>query len=509
MANIKFGTDGWRAIIGEDFVSENVEIVTNAIGKYVADEFGLEKKILVGYDPRNKAKAFATQCADLLACAGFEVFLSDAVLPTPVLAYGAKIMNACAIMFTASHNPPEYLGMKFIPDYAGPATSEITDKIVANLGKRSKPMGTGVVHMFDFKPKYFEHMKELIDFDAIKKGTDAGIKIIFDGLYCATIGYFDKFLDEFSIPYEAFHMQYDPNFGGGMPEPKPKYLKELIERVKEYRKEERGKREEETEVGQAGVNVSDSKNFSAPQLLTSSPKDFSSFTVHRSLGAVGMANDGDGDRFGVINENGEYVSPNEIIAILLMYMKNNKNMQGCLVKTVGASLLLDKVAQKLGVEVVETAVGFKHVGEAMREFNPIIGGEESGGLSIQCHIPEKDGILANLLILEAMSVKEKSLVELQQELYDFAGAKFYNELVNLKLETCEQVKRALVHAKNLHEVDGFKVIKTDLKDGVKLYLEDNASWILVRPSGTEPLLRIYFESDSLEKIEKLKNAINF
>lgn len=459
MANIKFGTDGWRAIIGEDFNSENVEIVTNAIGKYVAEESGLEKKVLVGYDPRNKAKAFATQCSELLACTGFEVFLSDSVLPTPVLAYGAKVMNACAIMFTASHNPPEYLGMKFIPDYAGPATSEITDAIVANLGKRSKPMGTGVVHMFDFKPKYFEHMKELIDFDAIKKGAENGIKIIFDGLYCATIGYFDKLLDEFSIPYESFHMQYDPNFGGGMPEPKPKYLKELIEKVK------------------------------------------------NSVNAVGMANDGDGDRFGVINENGEYVSPNEIIAILLMYLKNNKKMQGCLVKTVGASLLLDKVAQKLGVEVVETAVGFKYVGEAMREFNPIIGGEESGGLSIQSHIPEKDGILANLLILEAMSVKGKSLVELQQELYDFAGAKFYNELVNLKLETCEQVKRALVHAKNLQEVAGLKVIKTDLKDGVKLYLEDNSSWILVRPSGTEPLLRIYFESDSLEKIEKLKDFI--
>lgn len=519
MANIKFGTDGWRAIIGEDFISENVETVTNAIGKYVADEFGLEKKILVGYDPRNMAKAFATQCADLLACAGFEVFLSDGVLPTPVLAYGAKIMNACAIMFTASHNPPEYLGIKFIPDYAGPATNEITDKIVANLSKRSKPMGTGVVHMFDFKPKYFEHLKELINFEAIKKGTNNGIKIIFDGLYCATIGYFDKFLEEFSIPYEAIHMQHDPNFGGGMPEPKPKYLKELIEKVKNSKQmendtalvEERNLEMchcEERGTSDAAIQEKNIFNESSPShLLSSSPKDLSPFTVHRSLGAVGMANDGDGDRFGVINENGEYVSPNEIIAILLMYLKNNKKMQGCLVKTVGASLLLDKVAQKLNVEVVETAVGFKHVGEAMREFNPIIGGEESGGLSIQCHIPEKDGILANLLILEAMSVKGKSLVELQQELYDFAGAKFYNELVNLKLETCEQVKRALVHAKNLHEVDGLKVIKTDLKDGVKLYLEDNSSWILVRPSGTEPLLRIYFESDSLEKIEKLKEEI--
>lgn len=460
MASIKFGTDGWRAIIGEDFVSENVEIVTNAIGKYVADEFGLEKKILVGYDPRNKAKAFASQCADLLACAGFEVFLSDSVLPTPVLACGAKFLNACAIMFTASHNPPEYLGMKFIPDYAGPATNEITDTIVSNLGKRPKPMGTGVVHMFDFKPKYFEHLKKLIDFKAIKKGTDNGIKIIFDGLYCATIGYFDKFLDEFSIPYEAFNMQYDPNFGGGMPEPKPKYLKELIEKVK------------------------------------------------ISTNAVGMANDGDGDRFGVINENGEYVSPNEIIAILLIYLRKYKKLDGHLIKTVGASLLLDKVAEKLGVDVIETPVGFKYVGEAMRRYTAIVGGEESGGLSIQCHIPEKDGILANLLILEAMSVKEKSLVELQQELYEFAGAKFYNELVNLKLETQEQVKTALEKAKNMSEVNGFKVIKTDLKDGVKLYLEDNSSWILVRPSGTEPLLRIYLESDSLEKIEKLKAKIN-
>lgn len=459
MASIKFGTDGWRAIIGEDFVSENVEIVTNAIGKYVADEFGLEKKILVGYDPRNKAKAFATQCADLLACAGFEVFLSDGVLPTPVLAYGAKIMDACAIMFTASHNPPEYLGMKFIPDYAGPATSEITDSIVANLGKRSKPQGTGVVHVFDFTPKYFEHLKELIDFVAIKKGTDNGIKIIFDGLYCATIGYFDKFLDEFSIPYQSLHMSHDPNFGGGMPEPKPKYLTELIEKV------------------------------------------------NATKNAVGMANDGDGDRFGVINENGEYVSPNEIIAILLIYLRKYKKLDGHLIKTVGASLLLDKVAEKLGVDVIETPVGFKYVGEAMRRYTAIVGGEESGGLSIQCHIPEKDGILANLLILEAMSVKEKSLVELQQELYEFAGAKFYNELVNLKLETQEQVKTALEKAKNMSEVNGLKVIKTDLKDGVKLYLEDNSSWILVRPSGTEPLLRIYLESDSLEKIEELKSLV--
>jgi len=458
MANIKFGTDGWRAIIGKDFTKENVETVTNAIGKYVSDNFSTEKKIIIGYDPRNMAREFAQQSANLLADVGFKVLLSDKVVPTPVLAYNAQLLNACAIMFTASHNPPEYLGMKFIPDYAGPATSEITDEIVDNLGQTTEITRNnlpifGAIEETDFSPAYFEHLKTLIDFEKIKT---LKTNIIFDGLYSASIGYFDKFLDEFGIEYKSIHMDHDPNFGGGMPEPKPKYLKELIEKVK------------------AETN------------------------------SVGLANDGDGDRFGIINEEGVWVSPNEIISILLLYLKDNKNMQGPLVKTVGASLLLDKVAEKIGVEVVETAVGFKHVGEAMRMFDPIIGGEESGGLSIQGHIPEKDGILANLLILEAMAAKNKSLVELQKELYELAGAKFFNELVNLKLENQDQIKVAIEKTKNLKEVNGLKIIKTDLKDGVKLYLEDTTSWILVRASGTEPLLRIYIESDSLEKIAQFK-----
>ncbi|MFA7659171.1 MAG: hypothetical protein WCY19_07040 [Candidatus Gastranaerophilaceae bacterium] len=454
MANIKFGTDGWRAIVGEDFNSQNVEIVTNAIGKYVFEKFGVDKKILIGFDPRNRAKEFAEFSAEILAKSGFNVFLSGKVVPTPVLAYNAQLHNACAIMFTASHNPPKYLGMKFIPDYAGPATNEITDEIVDNLGQKA-PNALGLIKEYDFEPEYFEHLKTLINFKVIK---NLKTTIIFDGLYSATIGYFDKFLDEFSIPYQSLHMEHDPNFGGGMPEPKPKYLKELIEKVK------------------AEGN------------------------------SVGLANDGDGDRFGIINENGEYVSPNEIIAILLLYLKNNRKMRGPLVKTVGASSLLDMVAEKIGVDVVETAVGFKHVGEAMRMFDPIIGGEESGGLSIQGHIPEKDGILANLLVLEAMGGKYKSLVELQEEIHQLAGANFFNELVNLKLENQEQIKFSLEKAKNIKKVGEFKVIKTDTKDGVKLYLSDNLSWILIRPSGTEPLLRIYFESGSLKKLEEIKHS---
>lgn len=456
MDSIKFGTDGWRAVVGKDFNSENVERVTKAIGKYVFDNFGLHKQIIIGFDPRNKAEEFALQTANQLAGYGFNILLSDKVLPTPVLAYSAKHLNACAVMFTASHNPPEYLGIKFIPDYAGPATSQITDELMINLYMPFHEVGKGTVQRYNFKPDYFKHIEKIIDFEKIKK---LDKNIIFDGLYAASISYFDKLLDIHGIKYESLHMFHDVNFGGGMPEPKPKYLKELIEKVKQ------------------------------------------------TPNSVGFANDGDSDRFGVINENGEYVSPNEIIAILLIHLIKNKGFKGSLVKTVGASSLLNEVAEKLNVEVIETAVGFKHVGEAMRKYNPIIGGEESGGLSIQGHIPEKDGILANLLILEVMAFENKSLVELQRSLYDFVGCKFYNDRIDKRLENFDEISKILEEYKNKNSVGDFKVKDINTKDGVKLYFDDGKSWMLVRPSGTEPLLRIYFESDSLEKLNELKKTI--
>ena len=456
MANIKFGTDGWRAVVGKDFNAENVETVIKAIGKYVYEKFGAEKKILIGYDPRNKAGEFSKQAAEILSGLGFEVLYSDKIIQTPVLGFNAKFLDACAVMFTASHNQPEYLGIKFIPDYAGPATSDITDELVANLGESTNKFGNGKIIEYNFSPAYFEHIKSLIDFTAIRKLKS---KIIFDGLYAASIGYFDEILKEENIPFEAIHMYHDVNFGGGMPEPKPKYLQELIAKVKEYDN------------------------------------------------AVGFANDGDSDRFGVINEKGEYVSPNEIIAILLIHLKTRKNFKGGLVKTVGASLLLNKTAEKLGVDIIETAVGFKHVGDAMRKFNPIIGGEESGGLSIQGHIPEKDGILANLLILEAMAYADKPLFEMQKDLYDFVGCHFYNDRIDKHLDNTGEIKPVLDEFRSKKTVGDFIVKSMDTKDGVKLYFDDDTSWILVRPSGTEPLLRIYFESDSLEKIEKLKSYL--
>ena len=457
MTEIKFGTDGWRAVTGKEFNEENVAVVTNAVAKYVYDTFGINKKIIIGYDPRNMADVFSKQSADILADLGFDVLYSDKIVPTPVLAYNAKHLNACALMFTASHNPPEYLGIKFIPDYAGPATSDITDKLTQNLGKSISKQKEGSFTLYNFQPDYEKQLENLIDYEKIRdlKNTN----IIFDGFYSASIGYFDNILNKHGIKFETMNMLHDTNFGGGMPDPKPKYLGDLITKIK------------------------------------SEPN------------SIGLANDGDADRFGVINENGEYVSPNEIISILLIHLIKNKGLKGSLVKTVGASFLLDKVAEKLGVEVIETAVGFKHVGEAMRKYNPVIGGEESGGLSIQGHIPEKDGLLANSLVLEAMAYENKSLVELQKDLYDFVGCKYYNDRVDKKLENMDEVKPILEKFKTKTSIGNYQIIKTDLKDGVKMYLNDNNSWILVRPSGTEPLLRIYFESDSTEKIEELKNYI--
>lgn len=462
MGKIKFGTDGWRAIVGEDFTENNVKLVTKSIAKYVFEKYGIEKKIIIGYDPRNMADTYSKLSAEIFSQYGFNVEYSSRVVPTPVLAYCAKKENACAVMFTASHNPPKYLGMKFIPDYAGPATSDITNALEDEISQIEK--GLWSVEKFaepknykltDFSSEYYKHIESLIDFDSIK---NSKIKIIFDGLYSASIGYFDTLLKKHDIEFLSINMHHDPNFGGGMPEPKPKYMADLIEKIKE------------------------------------------------TNGYVGFANDGDADRFGVINENGEYVTPNEIIALLLKHLKENKKMSGCLVKTVGASLMLDKTADRLNVPVIETAVGFKHVGQAMRDNDCLIGGEESGGLSIKEHIPEKDGLLANLLVLEAMAYYKKSLTELQSELKDFVGSEFVNERVDFKLNNRDEITTVINKIDNIKTAGGYNLTKTDKKDGIKIYLGDN-SWVLARSSGTEPLMRIYFESDTHQHLNNIKNDI--
>lgn len=454
MANIKFGTDGWRAIVGKDFNDKNVELVINAIAKYIFDNYGIKKTVIIGYDTRNMADYYADKAANIFAKLGFKVYISEKFVPTPVIAYYAKRLNASAVMFTASHNPPEYLGIKYIPDYAGPATSDITGQIVLNIGKSIEKQTEGSVSRKMFFQDYYEHIDELIDFNIIRKMNK---NIIFDALYSASNGYFDRILDVESINYTILHNTRDVNFGGGLPEPKPKYLKELIDKVQKYDN------------------------------------------------AIGLSNDGDADRYGVINELGEYVTPNEIMGMLLIHLVKNKKFAGQYVKTVAGSQIHDILAMKLGLGLLETPVGFKYVGQAMRENDIIIAGEESGGLSIKGHIPEKDGLLANFLVLEMIAKAQKPLYELQKELHNFIGESFINDRIDIKLKNNAQIKNIIEKFSSdmvLHEILGVK--KIGRKDGVKLYLSDQKSWILIRPSGTEPLLRIYIETNTQEKLEQIE-----
>ena len=453
MTNIKFGTDGWRAILDEDFTFENTDKVINGIATYIYNESEFSKTIIIGYDPRNKADEFAFYIGEKLSSYGFNVEVSKKIVATPVLAYSALKKNAYAIMLTASHNPPEYLGIKFIPPYGGPAEDSMVKVIVDNLENEFKNMGTRKeLKNVSFEEDYIEHIKTLINFEKL-----SNIKINYDGHHGAAAKLFQHILEEYKIEANYQNMERDINFGGKMPDPKEKYLPEL--------------------------------------------KD-----LCIKNGRIGLSNDGDGDRFGVFDEKGNFVSANDIIAMLLNHLVENKNFTGKLAKTVGSSAMLDIFAKENSVEVIETPVGFKWLGETMRKNDIIIAGEESGGLSIKGHIPEKDGIIANLLIMEMMAYKNKSLYELHQEFLNGFDRKFINDRIDLKLDSKDEQEKIIDKFKTYNTIGSYKINKTNTMDGLKLYLEDG-SWILIRKSGTEPLLRIYFESDKEEKMKELAENI--
>ena len=359
-------------------------------------------------------------------------------------------------MFTASHNPPEYLGIKFIPNYGGPATNEITKEIENIIESKHhkfeklNPTVEGSVIKKDFSIDYFEILEDLIDFDAIKSNPP---KIIYDALFSASFGYFDEILKRNNIDFEIYNNKYDPNFGGFLPEPKPNFMQ------------------------------------------------------NKKDGFITFANDGDADRYGVIDEKGDYVSPNIVLSMLLKYLKETKNYDGYMVKTVGVSQLVDVVAEKLNVKVIETPVGFKYLGEAMRMNKTILAGEDSGGLSTGDYISEKDGIYANLLILEMVSKLNKPLYRLKEEILEFAGVHFVQDGVDVKLSDDRKKEEIINEIKFLENFANQKITKKSEIDGVKLYLEDEKTKILIRKSGTEPLLRFYIETDSNSKLNSIKEFI--
>ncbi|MBQ9245007.1 phosphoglucomutase/phosphomannomutase family protein [bacterium] len=455
MTGIKFGTDGWRAILDKDFTYENVDKVISGIATYIFNDSKYERKILIGYDPRNKADEFASYIAKKLAGYGFNIEISKNIVATPVLAYSALNEKAYAIMLTASHNPPEYLGIKFIPYYGGPAEDYMVEKIVNNLDKDFSPVRTnGTIEETSFEENYIKHIYKLID---IKRIHSSGIEINYDGHHGAAAKLFKRILDENKIKNICQNMKRDINFGGSMPDPKEKYLPEL------------------------------------KKLCTEN-------------GNIGLSNDGDGDRFGVFDENGIFISANDIISMLLKHLLINKKLTGEIAKTVGASAMLDLYAKKYNIEVIETPVGFKWLGAAMRKENVIIAGEESGGLSIKGHIPEKDGIIANLLIMEMIAYTGKKLFEIHEEFLKELNRKFINERVDIKLDSKEEQDKIIDKFKTYNKIGNYNIVKTNSIDGYKMYL-DEGSTILIRKSGTEPLLRIYFETDSDKKISELKTII--
>lgn len=448
---IKFGTDGFRGIIAREFTFETVERIIKAIVLYLRNLNDTKKTIIVGYDPRFMAKDFAKFCADLLKKYGFSVILSSKVVPTPIVAYQAKYYpdSIGAIMLTASHNPKEYQGIKFIPNYAGPATKEITDEILKYLDCDVEEIEDGKISIEPLEENYFKHLEKIIDFDVIKNNQP---KIIFDGLFSSSIGYFDKILDNHGIKYDACNMYHSSDFGGGLPEPKPKFMK------------------------------------------------------FKQKGYVTFANDGDADRYGVIDEEGNYISPNIVMAILLKYLCS-KNKTGCMIKTVGVSNIIDVVAKKLEIKTITTPVGFKWLSEAMRKNETILAGEDSGGLSSKEHIPEKDGLYANLLILEMMASENKTLNQITKEIKEFANCEFYTDRVDVELKEDLAADEIIDNFLKMTSISNFEVKERLELDGLKLFLDNKLTSLLIRKSGTEPLLRFYIESDSIEKLEKLKDFV--
>jgi phosphomannomutase len=454
---ITFGTDGWRGIIADDFTFANVCKVTRAIARYLETTYSRDRPVLIGYDTRFLADQFAQTAAAVLVELGWAVQLTERPCPTPAIAYQAcHMQSAGALMFTASHNPATYCGIKYIPDYAGPATPAITDAIVANLAAASDALpchpSTVAIGHFDPKPAYLAFIYTLLDVERLRR---AGLQVKYDALYSTSYGYLDTALVHCGCTITASHTQRDVLFGGGMPDPKGPQLQDLVA------------------------------------------------LVQRDQADVGLATDGDSDRFGIVDEQGQILAPNDVLLLLARHLVQNKGQRGAIVRTVATTHLLDNLAAHYGLELHETAVGFKHIGEKMRQIPVLIGGEESGGISVLGHIPEKDGILAGLLVAEVIAYEGKPLSQLVQAVVTEFGGPLYNHRLDLNLSNRHQA--ALLATFTHHpptQIAGIGVKAIGNQDGIKLYLEDG-SWVLLRPSGTEPLMRIYLETNSPAKVKQI------
>ncbi len=466
-AQIKFGTSGWRAVMAEEFTFANVHRVVHGIARYVSSQKsnGAKVKVIVGRDPRFLGETFCAMAADTLSSYGITPLVIAEPAPTPAISYAVIQSKADgAINFTASHNPPEYNGIKFSTPDGAPAVPEVTlaiEREIAAFDANPKanprtPRATKAESQsqsIDPRRMYLSRLREIVDLDVIRK---AGVKIAFDPMWGAARGYSDAFLREAGVTVATVHDTRDVLFGGHAPEPDDHRLDDLRCKM-------------------------------------------------RAMGAgIGIATDGDADRFGIVDEDGTFLQPNYIIALLFDYLVETRGWRNGVGKSVATTNLIDALAEKHKIELYETPVGFKYIGELIKQDKILIGGEESAGLSIRKHIPEKDGVLAGLLCCEMVARRGAALGKQLGDLFAKVGS-FYPLRENFRLTP--EVKQKLTEKlrANPSEFYGIKVAHAVRTDGLKLVLADG-SWVCYRLSGTEPMVRVYSEARSREDLAKLSAA---
>ncbi len=456
---IVFGTDGWRGVIARDFTFDNLQLVALATAKFVKKNFKESPSVVLGYDTRFLSKEFAHEAARILAWQGITVHLTEDITSTPQVSFNTKQKDASiGVILTASHNPAIYNGYKLKANFGGPATPEQ----IAQLEKElklivKKPpifkhntldyyIKTQKIRMFDAKEPYLRYIRKKLKINSIK---DSKLKVLFDLMYGAGINTVKELLPD----ADEIHSIHNPGFGElEHPEPIAENLQFAIEQVKARKYD------------------------------------------------IALALDGDADRLGCIDHEGNFVDSHRIFMIFMKYLYEKKNKRGSVAKTVSLTSMVDKYCEKKKIEMFETPVGFKYIAKLMNEHEILIGGEESGGLSTILHIPERDGLFNGLLLLEIMAAENKSLKQLNDELdKEFGIHRFQRRDVRVTQAQKEKILAAC--AKNPKKLGKYPVLSMNTRDGWKFFVENG--WLLIRASGTEPLIRFYSEADSLNKVDEL------
>ncbi|MGA2139985.1 MAG: phosphoglucomutase/phosphomannomutase family protein [Verrucomicrobiia bacterium] len=460
LTKIKFGTDGWRGVIAEDFTFENVRRVAQATADYWNSLVGTHKAAIVGYDNRFLSETYAKIVCEVLAANGIQALYPPLAVPTPAVSFAVRDRKLCgAVMITASHNPPQFNGYKLKAHYAGPADPEICAQVEARVDRSpvrfigfDDGVKSGIIEVYDPRAAHVAAVKKIIDLKKIR-GTKLGIVV--DSMYGCGGNLLESLLEKSACRVRTIRANRDPLFGGINPEPIGKNLGALCDAVKKARAQ------------------------------------------------IGLATDGDADRLGVVDDKAQYLSIQLVFAMLLLHLIRNRGQKtGLVVKSANSTVLIDRICRAHGLKLAEVPVGFKYICEKMRETDVLIGGEESGGIGFQGHIPERDGMLANLMLLEMLRVTGKRISEIARDLQKEFGTSTYDRIdMRFPLEMREKFIETL-RTQPPKFLLGVPMAQIKDFDGVKYIAEDD-SWLMFRTSGTEPIIRIYSEASTAARLKRL------